>query len=351
MGVCCWPDPVAGRWAGGRSGRVPDDSEVVAPWQVERGEVTVWVGAELGMAHTCPECTAVSLVHDHVERRWRHVDTFGKATVSVKPQMPLWGLPFSIFPVSGRSSRCYSAFCARSGVGREGSGTSWWLRKRGRRQQSDVVDGPWCVRELHALAAPDSVSSIRARCAPLRRARWCLLRARAEVLCIVRHVVSPHRIEDPSDSACERDRRDPCAAPLCDGARPRVECERLRGLGPQDRPRRFDQRPSHPPVAGLGDEPELPFVVRTPLARHEAEVRASSRIRAAGRPPNTAVNRSCQPPLHTNYPASNLRCRARDSARARPIVTRQGVPPVHPCSDSRDRHWVRGTSCPNHRIV
>lgn len=53
-----------------------------APWLVERvelrvepGEVDVWVGAAAGTPHTCPDCAAVSAIHDHVERRWRHLDT------------------------------------------------------------------------------------------------------------------------------------------------------------------------------------------------------------------------------------------------------------------------------------
>ena len=59
-----------------------------APWQVERvelrvepGEVEVWVGAEADTPHTCPECTTVSAIHDHVERRWRHLDTCQFRTV------------------------------------------------------------------------------------------------------------------------------------------------------------------------------------------------------------------------------------------------------------------------------
>jgi transposase len=59
-----------------------------APWQVERvelrvepGEVEVWVAAEAGTPHACPDCEAVSAIHDHVERRWRHLDTCQFRTV------------------------------------------------------------------------------------------------------------------------------------------------------------------------------------------------------------------------------------------------------------------------------
>ena len=53
-----------------------------APWQVERvelrpepGEVEVWVPAAAGTGFACPECDAAAPIHDHVERRWRHLDT------------------------------------------------------------------------------------------------------------------------------------------------------------------------------------------------------------------------------------------------------------------------------------
>jgi len=59
-----------------------------APWGVERvelrvepGEVEVWVAAEAGTSHACPDCAAVSAIHDHVERRWRHLDTCQFRTV------------------------------------------------------------------------------------------------------------------------------------------------------------------------------------------------------------------------------------------------------------------------------
>jgi len=55
---------------------------VRAPWQVERvelrpepGEVEVWVAAAAGTGFACPECDAAAPIHDHVERRWRHLDT------------------------------------------------------------------------------------------------------------------------------------------------------------------------------------------------------------------------------------------------------------------------------------
>lgn len=59
-----------------------------APWQVERvelrvepGEVEAWVAAEAGTPHACPDRAAVSAIHDHVERRWRHLDTCQFRTV------------------------------------------------------------------------------------------------------------------------------------------------------------------------------------------------------------------------------------------------------------------------------
>jgi transposase len=59
-----------------------------APWAVERvelrvepGEVEIWVAAEAGTPHACPDCAAVSAIHDHVERRWRHLDTCQFRTV------------------------------------------------------------------------------------------------------------------------------------------------------------------------------------------------------------------------------------------------------------------------------
>jgi transposase len=42
---------------------------------MEPSEVEVWVGAEVGTPHTCPDCAAVSAIHHHVERRLRHLDT------------------------------------------------------------------------------------------------------------------------------------------------------------------------------------------------------------------------------------------------------------------------------------
>jgi len=52
------------------------------PWDVERVElretdaaVDVWVGPLDGTTFTCPECAQPAAIHDHVERRWRHLDT------------------------------------------------------------------------------------------------------------------------------------------------------------------------------------------------------------------------------------------------------------------------------------
>lgn len=53
-----------------------------APWEVERvelretrQEVDVWVREVAGTGFTCPECGASVPLYDHVERRWRHLDT------------------------------------------------------------------------------------------------------------------------------------------------------------------------------------------------------------------------------------------------------------------------------------
>ena len=46
------------------------------------------------------------------------------------------------------------------------------VRKSGRRQLSHDVDGPRCVKEIHALAAPDSVNSIHAWSCGVYPARW-----------------------------------------------------------------------------------------------------------------------------------------------------------------------------------
>ncbi len=53
-----------------------------APWHVgqvtlrmEPGDVEVWVAAAGATPFCCPECAAPSPIHDHVERRWRHLDT------------------------------------------------------------------------------------------------------------------------------------------------------------------------------------------------------------------------------------------------------------------------------------
>jgi transposase len=52
------------------------------PWTVERVElrepehaVHVFVEATTGTTFTCPDCGAPVPIHDHAERRWRHLDT------------------------------------------------------------------------------------------------------------------------------------------------------------------------------------------------------------------------------------------------------------------------------------
>lgn len=59
-----------------------------APWGVERvelradqQEVDVWVGAVPGTVFPCSHCGEAAPVHDHVERRWRHLDTCQFKTV------------------------------------------------------------------------------------------------------------------------------------------------------------------------------------------------------------------------------------------------------------------------------
>jgi len=53
-----------------------------APWEVERvelreaaGVVDVWVTEAVGTRFPCPACDAAAPLYDHVERRWRHLDT------------------------------------------------------------------------------------------------------------------------------------------------------------------------------------------------------------------------------------------------------------------------------------
>jgi transposase len=55
---------------------------IAAPWEVARVElddaakaVHVWLAEQGGTPFTCPECQAISPLHDHVERSWRHLDT------------------------------------------------------------------------------------------------------------------------------------------------------------------------------------------------------------------------------------------------------------------------------------
>lgn len=57
------------------------------PWQVDRVElreseqaVHLWVREAAGARFTCPECGEPAPVYDHVERRWRHLDTCQFAT-------------------------------------------------------------------------------------------------------------------------------------------------------------------------------------------------------------------------------------------------------------------------------
>lgn len=52
------------------------------PWEVERVEVReresavhVWVGETADAVFACPQRGDAAALHDHVERRWRHLDT------------------------------------------------------------------------------------------------------------------------------------------------------------------------------------------------------------------------------------------------------------------------------------
>lgn len=63
---------------------------IVSPWQItkvelnESGEaVEVFIEARAGEPMPCPDCKAASGVHDHRERRWRHLDTCEYRTVIV----------------------------------------------------------------------------------------------------------------------------------------------------------------------------------------------------------------------------------------------------------------------------
>jgi transposase len=56
---------------------------IAAPWDVVCVElddavkaVHVWLEERAGTAFACPECQTVSPLHDHVERSWRHLDTW-----------------------------------------------------------------------------------------------------------------------------------------------------------------------------------------------------------------------------------------------------------------------------------
>jgi len=55
---------------------------IAPPWDVIRVElddsakaVHVWLEERAGTSFTCPECQTISPLHDHVDRRWRHLDT------------------------------------------------------------------------------------------------------------------------------------------------------------------------------------------------------------------------------------------------------------------------------------
>jgi transposase len=92
---------------------------IAPPWDVTRVElddaakvVHVWLEEQTGTSFTCPECLAISPLHDHVERRWRHLDTYQYetqlharvprvhcATHGVKTVPVSWATPHSRFTV------------------------------------------------------------------------------------------------------------------------------------------------------------------------------------------------------------------------------------------------------------
>ena len=128
--------------------------------------------------------------------------------------------------------------------------------------------GTSCVKECLALAAPDSVPSIRAWGCPAIP-RVCIRSSPAAEAAARRPGRRPATSRTP---AGERDHRDPLATPLGAGQRPRAQRGRRRRLRPQDLPRRLDQEPPPPTIARVGDPPALACLARTPLARNHAEV-------------------------------------------------------------------------------
>jgi transposase len=92
---------------------------IASPWEVARVEldeagkaVHVWLEARSGTTFTCPECQAISPLHDHVERSWRHLDTcqyetrlharvprVDCATHGAKTVLVPWATPHSRFTV------------------------------------------------------------------------------------------------------------------------------------------------------------------------------------------------------------------------------------------------------------
>ncbi len=76
------PDLEAGRRADDDRALYQTILGLQALWDVERvelreatQEVDVWVGATPGTTLRCPHCGDVAPIYDHVERRWRHLDT------------------------------------------------------------------------------------------------------------------------------------------------------------------------------------------------------------------------------------------------------------------------------------
>ena len=69
------------------------------PWSIERvetnldvGEVHGWVALPKGERWVCPECHAAAPIHDHQERRWRHLDTCQFRTI-VHARVPRLNCP------------------------------------------------------------------------------------------------------------------------------------------------------------------------------------------------------------------------------------------------------------------
>ena len=72
---------------------------ITRPWDVVRVQlddpgkaVHVWLEEEARASFVCPECQAAAPIYDHVERRWRQLDTCQYATyLRARPARPVHG--------------------------------------------------------------------------------------------------------------------------------------------------------------------------------------------------------------------------------------------------------------------